>query len=101
VGAFLFLKIVIDATHHLQHTVLVMTSLTCSEILTRLGWTQTNLPNSVLHTFTAPKGVHPDAWRMHRVNQYLFTLCYVPILGADHYTVRLGMRDREIVESRW
>lgn len=78
-----------------------MTSLTCSEILTRLGWTETSTPNSVLRTFTTPKWTHPDAWRTHPVNQYLFTMCLNNCVGTNHYKVTLGWTDSEMVRGRW
>jgi hypothetical protein len=78
-----------------------MTSLTASEILARLGWVEISLPNSVLKVFMTPKDRHPDAWRMHKVNQYLFTMCLYPTVGGKDYKVMLGMRDCEIVQARW
>ena len=78
-----------------------MTSLTATEILTRLGWTQLNLPNSVIKEFTAPRDEYPHPWRNHRVNRYLFTLCNITALGSSQYRVMLCMRDEEVIQRLW
>lgn len=74
----------------------VMTSLTAPQILTRLGWEQTS-PN----TFRVRKFEHPTVWRLHRVNQYLFTLCLLDPMGGEYWTVRLGTLDEEVVRRQY
>lgn len=79
-----------------------MTTQTPENILTLLGWqkvaTTADLP---LRKYQIKKADTTAEWRRNPVNNYLLTMCRDGSVWGDYITVRLGMRDEEMVVAKW
>ena len=78
-----------------------MTTQTCENILTLLGWKETANSNDTFRQYQIKKADTTAEWRRNPVNHYLLTLCRNGTVWGDYITINLGMRDREMVVAKW
>ena len=83
-----------------------LTSLSATEILTRLGWEKVE-NRSLTPDYLVPLRFKWDAEshkyldRCHSVNLYVLALCKDYNIRGGSISITLGTRDEEIVQKRW
>jgi hypothetical protein len=78
-----------------------MTTQTPENILTLLGWHETQSSTVAFRQYRIAKNETTAEWRRIPVNNYLLTMCRDGSVWGDYITINLGMKDREMVVAKW